>query len=76
MTSYPACVLVLNQYSTSTDVHHLAMYSVIIFHMDEDSAFCTGFSRLPEHALDGIFLDLGLVVKINLLNFRVHIHYF
>ena len=29
------------------------------------SAFCTGFSRLevPEQALDGISLGLGLVVK-------------
>ena len=38
------------------------------------SAFCTGFSRLevPEQALDGIPLGLGLVVKINLLNFHVH----
>ena len=37
------------------------------------SAFCTGFSRLevPEQALDGIPLGLGLVVKINLLNFHV-----
>ena len=36
------------------------------------SAFCTGFSRLevPEQALDGIPLGLGLVVKINLLNFH------
>ena len=39
------------------------------------SAFCTGFSRLevPEQALDGIPLGLGLVVKINLLNFHAHI---
>ena len=36
------------------------------------SAFYTGFSRLevPEQALDGIHLGLGLVVKINLLNFH------
>ena len=35
-----------------------------------DSAFCTEFSRLevPEQALGGILLGLGLVVKINLLN--------
>ena len=37
-----------------------------------DSAFCTGFSRLevPEQALGGIPLGLGMVVKINLLNFH------
>ncbi len=37
------------------------------------SAFCTGFSRLkvPEQALDGILLGLGMVVKRNLMNFHV-----
>ena len=32
------------------------------------SAFCTGFSRLevPEQALGGISLDLGMVVKIRI----------
>ena len=37
------------------------------------SAFCTGFSRLevPEQAMGGIPLGLGLVVKINHLNFHV-----
>ena len=37
------------------------------------SALCIGFSKLevPEQALDGIPLDLGLVVKINLLNIHV-----
>ena len=44
-----------------------------IFHVYFDTcmcAFCTGFSRLevPEQALGGIPLGLGLVVKINLLN--------
>ena len=38
------------------------------------SAFCTGFSRLEvsEQALGGILLDLGLVVKINLLNIHLN----
>ena len=38
------------------------------------SAFHTGFCRLevPQQALDGIPLGLGLVVKINFLN--VHLH--
>ena len=35
--------------------------------------FLTGFSRLevPEQALDGIPLGLGMVVEINLLNFHI-----
>ena len=39
------------------------------------SALCTGFStctcrfEVPEQALGGIPLDLGIVVKINLVNF-------
>ena len=39
------------------------------------SAFYTGLSRLevPEQALGGIPLGLGLVVKINLLNIYVHV---
>ena len=37
-----------------------------------DSAFHTGFSRLevPEQALDGIPLGLGLVMKKSLWNFH------
>ena len=37
------------------------------------SAFCIGFSRLevPEQTLGGIPLGLGMVIKINFLNFHV-----
>ena len=40
---------------------------------NDGSAFCIGFSRLevPEQTLGGIPLGLGMVMKINFLNFHV-----
>ena len=62
-----ACIGLL---STST---HVVLIGQCMFSRLGTSAFCTGFSRLelPEQALDGIPPGLGLVVKINLLNFHV-----
>ena len=42
---------------------------------NDGSAFCIGFSRLevPEQTLGGIPPGLGMVMKINFLNFHVHV---
>ena len=53
---------------------------VVILPEQVHAAFCIGLSRLevPEQTLGGIPLGLGMVMKINFLNFHVcaHIKYY